>query len=292
MQIKVFIFGTLLIFLLFQTAVFIGVKASAKSTTAYASDLASFAMVQSVDLQVITGGSIPAQNQVLHFHTPGELISIPGAVTSGQTIAQLDSNLLHQQLRIAANTHKSATDGNHENLKEYKARVLEAETKFNLDHSNKNGYSVNPETYVIYAAVQRMVDEIKFSQYSAERTAHFASYAVQRSTLASPIIGIAALEDVTTPGINVTMLTSFIVKDLNTAVFRANIRAGDMEFISGRDTASISPDGNQNKIQGSVSQIHPSVITRPGGEDVNQVDMQSPGILTQGKLDQGGLSFS
>lgn len=294
MKIKRTIFTAILIVLLLEVGLFVSFQVGAFSDIPHPQPgTTTTAAVQTVDSQFIAQGAITAADQAtLHFQTGGELVSLPvkvgDTVTQGQVIAQLDTYALEKQLQIAADTLETDKNNNDQNLQYQQAKVLEGETRFNLDYYNKNGYSAVPETDVIYQTVLRMVDDSELAQDQGQLNVDLSNYAISLATLTSPMNGIVESEDVNTTGINVTPSTSFIVEDPSSAVFRAYIPATDIGFIQDGNTATIVLDGLSNKIQGTVTKIYPQKTTSTDGEDVYQVDITAPNLMSEGKLDQAG----
>ena len=98
---------------------------------------------------------------VLNFQTGGKLIYLPfkegDTISQGQTIAQLDTYALQQQLQIAANNYQATKNGTSQTQESQQAGVLEGQQRTSLDQTNKQGYSEIPQTQVIYDNIQRIV---------------------------------------------------------------------------------------------------------------------------------------
>jgi hypothetical protein len=114
---------------------------------------------------------------------------------------------------------------------------------------------------------------------------------MQLANLTSPINGIITHEAVTVSGINITPATTFTVEDPDSMVFRANVPAVNIYYISEGSTVTLAIDGIQNKIQGTVVKIYPSKVTLPSGQAVYQVDIESDGLKNQAKLDEAGTAI-
>jgi len=261
-------------------------------------DNSESAATKSVDSTIVADGTVTAQNEAdLHFQTGGKLVSLPfkegDSVTEGQTIAQLDSYPLQEQLSEALNNYESSRDQFDQAQENATVNVTQ-----NFQKGQDNFYGGGPEAGDNNAnanyfndLAQRIVDENQANLNNSVINVQIANYALQMATLTSPINGILTYEDVTVSGQNVTPETTFTVADPSTKVFRANVPASDIDFISDGMIANVILDGVSNKITGTITNIYPQKITAPDGEEVYQVDIQSNDIKNMGKLDQGGTAI-
>ncbi len=250
--------------------------------------------VHLVGTQILATGSVHSENEaVLHFQTGGKLVYLPfkegDTVFEGQTIAQLDTYSLEQQLDLMANNYqvtKNAFDQAQENQN---AGVLEGQQRTALDQTNKSGYSVVPETNVIYDNVKRIVDNAQIAQDSAQININLANYALQLASLTSPFNGVVTHEDVNVVNVNITQATSFIISDPNTIVFRADVPSNLIDFVSVGAQTSVRINGISDKVfNGIVVKIYPQKITLPQGQDVYEVDIQLDELGNQAKFGQTG----
>ena len=250
--------------------------------------------VKVVASNILASGSFAAQNQAtLNFQIGGKLTYLPlkegDTVYQGETIAQLDSYSLQKELQIAANTYQTSVNGANQASENQQAGVTEGQQRTSLDTYNKNGYSAIPETSVIYDTVKRLVDNANLAQNSAQLNVDLANYALSLASLTSPINGIILHEDVTTPNVNITPLTTFTVADPNSIVFSANVRQQDINFISVGNSATITLDGgNGQSFSGIVDRIYPQVSTDSNGESVYRVDIKINNLPTTVKFGQSG----
>ena len=250
--------------------------------------------VNPISQQILATGSITAQTQaVLNFQMGGKLIYLPfkegDTIYQGQTIAQLDTTALQEQLQIAANNYQSAENNANQSQENQQAGVLEGQQRTALDQTNKQGYSAVPETQVIYDTIQRLVDNATLSQNSAQLSVDLANYALQLATLTSPISGVVLHEDVTTTGVNITPVTSFVVADPTSMVFSANVRQQDIDFISVGNPVSVSLDAlNGQTLQGVVDKIYPQKMTLTNGDQVYRVDIKVNNLPSSIKFGQSG----
>jgi RND family efflux transporter MFP subunit len=243
--------------------------------------------VRFVNSTITADGSVTAQNQAtLNFQTSGKLVRLPfkegDAIKIGQTIAQLDTYQLQRQLTASLNTYRSTRDTfdqTTENAYDNALRPQVAPTysKVNIDNNN-----------AIDDAIKRIVDQNQASLDNSVINVELANYALQLSTLTSPLNGIITHETVSVSGVNITPTTTFTVADPDTIVFRANIPTVNIYYISQGNTVSISVDGIQSKLNGIVTKIYPSKIVLPNGQAVYQIDIESEDLKKLAKLDQSG----
>ncbi len=253
------------------------------------------AQVKAVDSTIIAEGSVTAQNEAdLHFQTGGKLVSVPfkegDSISAGQTIAQLDTYELQQQLQESLNNYQATRDQFDQSQQNSTVNVTQ-----NVQKGQDNFYGGGPEAGDNNAnanyfndLAKRIVDENQQNLDNSVLQVQVANYAVQLATLTSPISGVVTHEDVTVAGQNVSPATTFSVADPNSKVFRANVPASDIDYVTVGMNATVILDGGQNKLSGTITNIYPTKITLPDGEDVYHVDIQSSDIKTAGKLDQGG----
>ncbi len=276
---------TLIKNILFTTLVVVsGIFFIAFFDNAYQSPKYETADLQVVGSEVLANGTTDSQNKVtLNFQTGGKLAYLPfkegDTVYQGQTIASLNTYTLQKQLQLMANNYQTAKNAGDQALESQKAGVLEGQQRTSLDTINKQGYSAIPEVDVIYDNVKRIIDNALLAQNSAQINVDIANYTLQLASLTSPINGILLREDVTTPGVNITPQTSFIVADPSLMVFSANVRQQDINFISIGNSAKIMPDGRNGEIiTGVVSKIYPQRIILTTGESVYRVDIKADGL--------------
>jgi len=140
--------------------------------------------------------------------------------------------------------------------------------------------------------VKRILEQNQATLDKSVINVELANYAYQLASLVSPINGIIYHQDVSTPYINVTPATSFIVIDPKTLVFRANVSENDIDFVDIGSAVSIQLDAMKNKsFSGTVTKIYPGKVTLPNGMHVYQVDIQSDELIANGKYDQAGSAI-
>jgi len=255
------------------------------------------AAVESVDSQIVVDGKITAQDQAtLHFQTAGKLVSLPvkegDKVVQGQTIAQLDTYIIQQELTAALNNYRSTRDTFDQAQINANKNITQ-----NVQRGQNNFYGAGlaggsdpATTNYLNDVAKRIVDQNQANLDNSVINVQIANYAFQLATITSPLTGIVTHEDVNVAGQNVTNTTNFVVADPTTKVFRANIPASDIDYVANGMKASVILDGVQNRINGTIVKIYPSKVTLSTGEDVYQVDIQSDTIRNTGKLDQTGTA--
>jgi macrolide-specific efflux system membrane fusion protein len=246
------------------------------------------ASVQFVSSTITADGAVTAQNQAnLTFQTGGKLIYLPfkagDSVYAGETIAKLDTYTLQRQLTAALNNYQSTRDTFDQAQENSGDNILNSSLK--PTYSTVNGID---NTTAIDEAIARIADQNQNTLNNSVINVELANYALQLSTLTSPLKGIITREDVTTPGVNVTLATTFTVADPSSMVFRANVPTQEIYYISEGSPVTLAVDGIQGKMQGTVVRIYPSKVTLPTGEAVYQVDIASDQLKKVAKLDETG----
>jgi len=250
--------------------------------------------VNSISQQILATGSIAPQNQaVLNFQLGGKLIYLPfkegDQIYQGQAIAQLDAQDLQRKLQLALNTYQSTRDTFDQSQDNNKNQVLQGAQKFVLDTQNKVGVSGQTETDIVNNIVNRILDQNQANLNISVLNVQLANSALQLSTLVSPINGIVMHQDVTTAGVNITPVTSFVVADPSSMVFSANVRQQDVDFISIGNAATVSIDASKGKtMQGIVDKIYPQKIILANGDQVYRVDIKINNAGSALKFGQSG----
>jgi multidrug efflux pump subunit AcrA (membrane-fusion protein) len=252
--------------------------------------------VKFISSTITADGVVTAQNQaVLNFLTSGKLTYLPfkagDKVYQGQTIASLDSYALRKQLQLASNAYQTAKNKADQTQENNQAGILEGQQRYSLDISNKSGYGVISESTVIYDAVVRIVDNDILAKNSAQINIDLANYAIQLSSLTTPISGVIIRQDVTVSGVNVTPTNLFIIADPDSMVFRANIPAQNIYYVSEGSFVNLAIDGITEKIKGSIIRIYPAKVILPSGQAVYQADIISDEIKKLAKLDESGTAL-
>jgi RND family efflux transporter MFP subunit len=240
--------------------------------------------IQTVGSEILASGSTDVQTKAtLNFQTGGKLTYLSvkegDTVYQGQTIATLDTFALQKQLQIMANNYQIAKNSANQAQEGQQAGVLEGQQRTALDQTNKQGYSAVPETQLIYDNIKRIVDNATLTQNNAQIGIDIANYSIQLAGLTSPINGVVMHEDVTTSGVNITPVTSFVIADPASMIFAANVRQQDIDFISVGNRAKITIDGKAGLvITGIVDKIYPQRVILPTGESVYRVDIKADGL--------------
>lgn len=253
--------------------------------------------VKFVSSTITADGSITAQNQAkLNFQTGGKLVRLPfkegDTVSYGQTIAQLDTYALQRQLTAALNTYRSTRDTFDQTQDNNKDNILKSQQMVQSNLIVWNGVS-GPfdRDNVINDYVKRLVDQSQAALDNSVINVELANYALQLSTLTSPLNGIVIHEDVTVPGINITPLTTFTVADPDSMVFRANVQTESIYYVSVGSTVAMAVDGIKEKVNGTVMKIFPSKVTLSNGQSAYLVDIASDELKKLGKLDMTGRAI-
>ena len=248
---------------------------------------------RTVGATIVGNGTIHSENEAtLHFQTSGKLTYLPfkegDTIVQGQSIAQLDTYSLQKQLTQALNNYKSTRDTFDQTQQNNSTGVLQGSQKYSLDVLNKSGVSGDNESSIINDMAKRIVDQNQANLDNSVINVELATYALQLATLTAPFNGVITHEDVTTPNVNVTPTTSFSLADPSALVFRANVAAGDIDFVSVGATATIRIAGNSQPFTGQVTKIYPQKIILPSGQEVYQVDITNRGLATATHLGQSG----
>jgi RND family efflux transporter MFP subunit len=236
--------------------------------------------VNSISQQILATGGIVAQNQaVLNFQIGGKLTYLPlkegDTVSVGQTIAQLDAQDLQRKLQLALNTYQSTRDTFDQAQDNSQTQVLQGSQHFVLNTQNTVGVSGQTETDIVNNMVTRILDQNQNNLNMSVLNVQLANSALQYTTLVSPINGIVLHEDVTTAGVNITPVTSFVVADPSSMVFSANVRQQDVDFISVGNQATVQLDALKGKtMQGIVDKIYPQKTILANGDQVYRVDIK------------------
>ena len=252
--------------------------------------------VRFVNSTITADGSVTAQNQAtLNFQTSGKLIYLPfkegDAISAGQTVASLDTYAIQEQLKAALNNYRVTRNNFDQNKDNIADNVSVAQQVYPYNYYPVAGISGSTETTAINNAIVRIADNTQAGLDNSVINVELANYALQLSTLTSPLNGIVTHEGVTVSGVNITPATTFSVADPSTTVFRANVPINNINYVSLGTSAEIAIDGMQNKITGTVVNIYPSKVVLPNGESVYQVDIQSDQLLKLAKLDQTGTAM-
>lgn len=250
---------------------------------------------KSISSQISAPGTIHSENEAtLHFQTAGKVVALPykvgDSVYQGATIAQLDTYALQRQLSAALNTYRSTRDNFDQTVQNSQGQnVLLNEQQKSLTTA---GSGVGPygtdagSTNYINDLVKRILDQNQATLDNSVINVELTNYALQLSTLSSPINGVITAEDITVPNVNVTTATAFSVADPTAPVFKAHVSESDIDYIHVGAKATITLSGSTKVLQASVSRIEPQKINDTTG-NYYIVDVTSDG-LSSGKLGQSG----
>lgn len=250
--------------------------------------------VKEVGENIVASGTIHStQEATLHFQTGGKVTYLPlqpgDAVAAGTTIAQLDTYTLQQQLTQALNNYQSTRDTFDQTQANAQSGVLQGSQKNALNLYNQSAVGgADTQNTAINDAVKRIVDQNQANLNNSVSNVQLANYALQLATLSSPFSGVLVSEDITTANQNVTTTTSFVVADPTQLVFKANVAAQDIDFVTVGAQTTIQLTGSNAKITGVVSKIYPQKTTLPDGEDIYVVDITAQPLSSIAKLGQTG----
>lgn len=244
--------------------------------------------VRSVGQSIIGQGEIhSAQEATLHFQTGGKLTYFPfkegDYVYAGQTVAQLDTYVLQQQLATALNNYRSTRDVFDQTQQNAANGVLKGQQSANLEGKNlglptTTGLNADDNlTNTVNDIVTRIVDENQANLDNSVIGVQLANYAVQLASIQAPFNGVITHEDVTSADQNVTPATAITLADPNQLVFKARISSQDIDFLMVGAKSTISLTGWSKKIQGTVTKIYPQPII-VNGETLYQVDIIADGL--------------
>lgn len=274
-----------LITLIIITVYYFGSKKLVSSSDSPSTTIASVKFVNST---ITANGSVTAQNRAtLNFQTSGKLIYLPfkegDTISAGRAIARLDTYALQRQLTTALNNYRTNRNTFDQTQQNSQDNVLKTQIAPTYTYENTFGNAV-----VVNDAIKRIVDQSQASLDNSVINVELANYALQLSTLTSPLNGIIIRQDVTVPGVNITPSTTFVVADPDTMVFRANIPTENIYYVSVGNTVTLAIDGIPDKLTGTVVKIYPSKVTLSNGQAVYQVDIASDALKKQAKFDVTG----
>lgn len=245
--------------------------------------------IKSIQDEISATGTIHSENEAtLHFQTGGKIVYLPykvgDAVYQGATIAQLDTYTLQRQLTAALNTYRSTRDTFDQTQQNNQNGNLAQQQKKTLDAS---AASPIDNTDVINNIVKSVVDQNQATLDNSVINVELANYALQLASLTSPINGVITAEDITTPNVNVTPVTSFSVADPTAPIFKAHVAETDIDYVTTGADVLITLNGLNKQLSGTVTQIEPQKITDTTGS-YYIVDIASTDLKQYGKLGQAG----
>jgi RND family efflux transporter MFP subunit len=249
----------------------------------HADERAESVAVRSVSSDILAQGTVTAQNQAtLHFQAGGKLTYLPvkegDSVKQGQTIASLDSYTLQKQLTSSLNSYRSTRntfDQSQVNQNKNVTQVQQGKVTFQDSQDYLNDVA------------KRIVDSNQANLDNSVIQVELANYAIQLATLTSPINGVVTHMDVTTPQVNVSPTTSFVIQDPTSTVFRVNVAENDIDYVSEGSSVTIKLDSGR-ELAGTVDRISADKVTAADGTSTYQVDILSQDLLAQSKIGQTG----
>lgn len=247
-------------------------------------DLTANQNIKTIGETIEASGNIRSTQEAnLVFQIGGRLVYLPfkegNQIYQGETIASLDTYDLQRQLQIALNNYQIQRDSFDQNQANSQTGVLQGSQNYALQNLNTLKPSGDTNNNIISDIVKRIIDQNQANLNNSVINVEIANYALSLSSLTSPIDGILVHEDVKTPYVNITPLTTWTVVNPKAYVFRANINASEIDFVKIGDTATISLNGIHKKFTGSVENIYPQIFTTSTNEQVYQVDIYSQNLL-------------
>lgn len=269
---------------------------SALSSTYVHSVSTTTTSVRFVNSTITADGYVTAQNQAkLNFQIGGKLVYLPlkegDTVYHGQTIASLDSYTIKEQLKAALNNYRTVRNGFDQTKDNVANNVAVAQQTYPYNNYAAAGLSGSGKDTAINDAIARIADNSQASLDNSVINVELANYALQLSSITSPLNGIITHEDVNVPGINITPMTTFVVADPTTMVFRANVPTESIYYVSEGSMVALAVDGLQDKISGTIVKIYPSKVILSSGQAVYQVDIASDELKKSAKLDMSGRAI-
>jgi RND family efflux transporter MFP subunit len=235
--------------------------------------------------QIVADGTVGSDSEAtLHFQTAGKVVYLPfkegDTVSKGQTIAQLDTTIVQKQLAQALNTYRSTRDTFDQTHINQDKGVVQNQQKTVTGQS---------DTDYLNDVAKRIVDQNQANLDNSVLNVEIANYALQLSSITSPLNGTLVHSDITVSNVNVTPTTSFTIADLNSLIFKANVRETDIPSISEGSSVTIRLSGLDNKpLTGTVVKVYPDKTKLPTGENAYRVDIQSADLAQYAKYGQSG----
>ncbi len=267
-----------------------------KVATEFETGATTSSAIKFVSSTINVGGAVVAQDQArLNFQTAGKLVYLPfkegDRVYAGQTIAKLDSYSVQKQLEAALNNYKVARNAFDQTKDNVADNVAVAQQTLPYDYYKNAGLSGSDKNDAINNTIQRIIEQYQANLNNSVINVELANYALQLSTLTSPLNGVITHEDVMVAGVNITPSVSFVVADPTTMVFRANVPLEYIYYLSEGNSVTLAIDGLSKKITGTIVKIYPAKVILPTGEGVYQVDIVSDELKELAKLDQTGTAL-
>jgi RND family efflux transporter MFP subunit len=249
--------------------------------------------IKNLNSSILADGSVVSESEAtLHFQTGGKVTYLPlkegDKVYKGQTIAKLDNFALQKQLSQALNNYQATRDNFDQAQENGQNGVAQGQQKFLLDTQNKVAISSDDKNAVSDDIVKRLLDQQQLSLNNSVANVDLANYAIELSSLQSPISGVLIHEDVTTANTVVSPSNSFVVADLSKLIFKSFVPENYIQLIKVGDQATIKIQGDDHNYQGSVSKIYPDATKLNNGQTAYEVDIKSDDLAKNVKYNQNG----
>jgi len=249
--------------------------------------------IKNLNSTILADGSVASQSEAtLHFQTGGKLVYLPlqegDKVSKGQIIAKLDTYTLQKQLSQALNNYKATRDNFDQSSENGQNGVAQGAQKYALDVANKVDMSSTDKDAVSQDIVNHLLDQQQLSLNNSVANVDLANYAIQLSSLQSPISGTLIHEDITTTNTTISPANSFVVADTSKLIFRSLVSENYIQLIKIGDQATITIKGDNNNYAGTVDKIYPQITKLNNGQNSYQVDIKSADLIKNAKYNQSG----
>jgi RND family efflux transporter MFP subunit len=286
---KLFILLIPILIILITGSVFIFEEFKSKSEIPETQTIA----VKNLSSTILADGGVVSESETtLHFQTGGKLTYLPlkegDKVYKNQTIAKLDTYALEKQLSQALNNYQSVRDNFDQSQENGQNGVAQGQQKFLLDTQNKVNISSDDKTVVSQDIVKRLLDQQQLTLNNSVANVDLANYALQLSSLQSPISGTLIHQDIKTNNTFISPTNSFIVADISKLIFRSYVTENYIQLIKSGDQATIKIKGDNHDYSGVVSKIYPEKIKLSNGQNAYQVDVKSDELIKNAKYNQNG----
>jgi RND family efflux transporter MFP subunit len=252
--------------------------------------------VENLGSAILADGTVGSENEAtLHFQTGGKLTYLPfkegDKVKKDQIVAKLDTFALQKQLTQSLNSFKAVRDNFDQSQQNDQTGIMQGQQKFALDTTNKVEMSDDAKNSNIDDMVKRLLDQQQLSLDSAVANVDLMNYAIQLSSLVSPINGTIIHQDVDVANVNVSPANSFVIADTSNLIFKSNVAEDYIQMIKVGGKAVIKLKGDETEYNGTVSKIYPEKIKLASGQSVYEVDIKSDQLKNAKYNQTGSVTF-
>jgi len=252
--------------------------------------------IENLNDSILADGTIGSESEAtLHFQTGGKLVYLPlkegDKVYKGQTIAKLDTYALEKQLSQALNNYKATRDNFDQAQENNQNGVAQGQQKYYLDVTNKVQMGSDNKDIVSQDIVNRLLDQQQLNLNNSVATVDLTNYAIELSSLQSPISGTLIHQDTITTGIFISTSNSFVVADTSKLIFKSFVTDNYIQLIKVGDLATIKIKGDDKNYSGTVEKIYPDKIKLNNGQNAYQVDIKSTDFNKNSYNQSGSVVF-